>query len=247
VARCQWPGIGQIGRFRFQPTVEEKKSFDDTNHLGTSGYMAPELLETDESGKAKPTFESDVWALGVVFYFVVSDGKHPFGDRMVNDHNSYDLRDYLISSLKTARATNAGTNHNGVLDLVFHMVDHKPENRPSVFFILYHPYFALSNSTASRYWRGKILVHLSRTAAHNLELAIKRFYDASTLNEWYDQLGESAKTGIPRDELETAIKLIVSRTCHLPSDSVHVLHFIHLTARLRGKSQSGWLAGGGST
>ena len=213
--------LAKLADFGFsRQLTEEKISFDDTNHLGTSGYMAPELLQKDESGKAKPTFESDVWALGVVFYFVVSDGRHPFGDRMVNDHVDYDFRDYLISSLKTARATNpesTRTNHNGVLDLVFHMIDYKPENRPSVLLILYHPYFALSNTTASRYWRGKILVHLSRTAAHNLELAIKRFYDTTTLNEWYDQLGESAKSGIPRDELETVTELmsaIVSRTCH---------------------------------
>jgi serine/threonine protein kinase len=206
---------------------EEKKSFDVTNHLGTSGYMAPELLQKDVTGKAKPTFESDVWALGVVFYFVVSDGKHPFGSEM-DDLVGSIFRDHLISELKTARATNARTNQNGVLDLVFHMIDYNPENRPSIFFILYHPYFALSNSTASRYWRGKMLVHLSRSAAHNLELAIKRFYDTTTLNEWYNQLGESAKVGIPPNELETVTKLmsaIVSRIIfHLPFDSFHVLH-----------------------
>ena len=75
-------------------------SFDDTRARGTSGYMAPEVLN---SSNPKKNFESDVWALGVVFFYVLSDGKHPLGERILNDHLNVDMRDTVIQLAKDLR------------------------------------------------------------------------------------------------------------------------------------------------
>ena len=47
---------------------------------GTSGYKVPELLNASED--IEPIFESDVWALGVIIYFVLTNVKHSFGERI---------------------------------------------------------------------------------------------------------------------------------------------------------------------
>jgi serine/threonine protein kinase len=75
-----------------------KFSFDDTQARGTSGYMAPEVLD---SSNPKKHFESDVWALGVVFYYVLSDGKHPLGERILI--SKFDMRDTIIQLAKDLR------------------------------------------------------------------------------------------------------------------------------------------------
>ena len=42
---------------------EGNTSFDATKHLGTPNYRAPEIQQTDEEEKAKPSWQSDVWSL----------------------------------------------------------------------------------------------------------------------------------------------------------------------------------------
>uniref|UniRef100_A0A4W5R7G2 non-specific serine/threonine protein kinase n=1 Tax=Hucho hucho TaxID=62062 RepID=A0A4W5R7G2_9TELE len=46
--------------------------------LGTMGWNAPEVL--DESRKVNPTSAVDIFSAGCVFYYVLTGGKHPFGE-----------------------------------------------------------------------------------------------------------------------------------------------------------------------
>ncbi|XP_078484327.1 uncharacterized protein LOC100184126 [Ciona intestinalis] len=43
--------------------------------VGTRSYMAPEQFEED----FEPTLKADVFSLGLLFYYVLTKGKHPFG------------------------------------------------------------------------------------------------------------------------------------------------------------------------
>lgn len=51
---------------------------------GTDGWIAPEMLSKD--GK-RTTCAVDIFSLGCVFYYVLSDGKHPFGDTLRRQAN----------------------------------------------------------------------------------------------------------------------------------------------------------------
>ncbi|KAK9477771.1 hypothetical protein V1514DRAFT_332954 [Lipomyces japonicus] len=132
---------------------------------GTSGWRAPELLvEPDESGGAsgssiqhtvthhtagstsepavldtlsnrRATRAIDIFSLGCVFYYVLSGGSHPYGDRYMREANivkgEYNL-DYLDM-----------LGYEGVeaRDLIERMLDKDPKNRPTAAGVLAHPYF----------------------------------------------------------------------------------------------------------
>lgn len=49
---------------------------------GTDGWIAPEMLNGNRT-----TCAVDIFSLGCVFYYVLSDGKHPFGDPLRRQAN----------------------------------------------------------------------------------------------------------------------------------------------------------------
>lgn len=49
---------------------------------GTDGWIAPEMMTGERT-----TCAVDVFSLGCVFYYVLSDGKHPFGDPLRRQAN----------------------------------------------------------------------------------------------------------------------------------------------------------------
>jgi len=69
---------------------ENKEDFTNTsstNPNGTQGWMAPELYE--QNGRFD--FAVDVWALGCIFAYTLTGGRHPFG-------NDPDARQNLIKN-----------------------------------------------------------------------------------------------------------------------------------------------------
>lgn len=77
----QWMSLTDFGYSREKPS--DQSGFFLTNHLGTSGFIAPELLSTKV-----PSLASDVWSYGAVFFYVVSNGQQP--------HDVPDLRMDLL-------------------------------------------------------------------------------------------------------------------------------------------------------
>jgi len=49
---------------------------------GTDGWIAPEMLNGERT-----TCAVDIFSLGCVFYYVLSGGKHPFGDPLRRQAN----------------------------------------------------------------------------------------------------------------------------------------------------------------
>ncbi|XP_067859133.1 serine/threonine-protein kinase/endoribonuclease IRE1 isoform X2 [Heptranchias perlo] len=64
---------------------------------GTEGWIAPEVLR--EEPKDKPTYAIDIFSAGCVFYYVVSEGKHPFGDSFRRQSN-ISLGTYTLEHFK---------------------------------------------------------------------------------------------------------------------------------------------------
>jgi serine/threonine-protein kinase/endoribonuclease IRE1 len=142
----------------------EQSSFRATtaHAAGTSGWRAPELLldddardghamagESTHSGSGsilvsadvmpnrRATRAIDIFSLGLVFFYVLTKGSHPFdcGDRYMREVNirkgNYNLRPLEVLGDFTHEAK----------DLVASMLEQEPKRRPSARQVMAHPFF----------------------------------------------------------------------------------------------------------
>lgn len=129
---------------------------------GTSGWRAPELLLDDDArdismvdasthsgsgsvllndglmpGSRRATRAIDIFSLGLVFFYVLTNGSHPFdcGDRYMREVNirkgEYKL--HLLDSL--------GDFAEEAKDLIASMLDADPKRRPAAREVMAHPFF----------------------------------------------------------------------------------------------------------
>uniref|UniRef100_A0A803K5E8 Serine/threonine-protein kinase/endoribonuclease IRE1 n=2 Tax=Xenopus tropicalis TaxID=8364 RepID=A0A803K5E8_XENTR len=100
---------------------------------GTEGWIAPEMLSEDS--KENPTYTVDIFSAGCVFYYVVSEGKHPFGRSLQRQAN-------ILLGTYTLDCLDLGT-HEGLVahQLIEQMINKDPQRRPSAPAVLKHPFF----------------------------------------------------------------------------------------------------------
>ncbi len=137
------------------------------NHTaaGTSGWRAPELLVNSKASVAAPiastgtstisnshssdgttidpptgrraTKAIDIFSLGCVFFYIMTQGRHPFdvgGESLGRDLNIKENR----SDLQVLRLYDYSFEAD---DLILQMLKHEPRQRPDTAMILLHPYF----------------------------------------------------------------------------------------------------------
>lgn len=121
--------ISDMGLGKLLPS--NQSSFD-TDISGSLGWQPPEVIEKSEQ-RRRMTKAVDVFAMGLLFHYVLSNGKHPFGERYERDVNILNGKDFVKTLLR---------NHSQDTQmLVQQMIAHKPELRLSCPKILAHPYF----------------------------------------------------------------------------------------------------------
>lgn len=125
----------------------DQSSFRGTtaNAAGTSGWRAPELLlDTSPAystntnkyidSRVRLTRSVDIFSAGCVFYYVLTNGFHPFGDRYIREGNiikaEYDLS--KLNSLPDAYT---------IKDLIGSMIQKNPNLRPDITAVMKHPFF----------------------------------------------------------------------------------------------------------
>lgn len=89
----------------------------------------------DPVTKRRVTRSIDIFSLGCVFYFVLSSGDHPFGDRMSREINILHQH-YNIDRLDTL--ADAGVEAK---DLIASMINGDPKLRPDTAKVGAHPFF----------------------------------------------------------------------------------------------------------
>lgn len=116
------------------------KSFDPSEKLqsmvGTPYYLAPEVIKGTYSG------ECDVWALGVLFYMMLS-GEHPFVGSQLEHIYASILSGVYDFEGRAWRKVSTRAKH-----LISKMLIVNPENRISIEEALNHPWF-VSNIEAT--------------------------------------------------------------------------------------------------
>uniref|UniRef100_A0AAR2IGN7 Serine/threonine-protein kinase/endoribonuclease IRE1 n=1 Tax=Pygocentrus nattereri TaxID=42514 RepID=A0AAR2IGN7_PYGNA len=99
---------------------------------GTEGWIAPEVLSEDVAHN--PTCKVDIFSAGCVFYYVVSQGSHPFGKSLQRQANIL-FGAYSLALLQPDR-------HDIVaMNLIEQMLSMEPGKRPSAERVLKHPFF----------------------------------------------------------------------------------------------------------
>ncbi|CAL8141651.1 unnamed protein product [Orchesella dallaii] len=104
---------------------------------GTQGWVAPEIIAQISEGdpqKCKFTQASDIFALGCLYYFVITDGKHPFGDQLRSQVNILD-GNILIDHKHVLH----GCSQN--ILFIKNMISRDPMSRPSCSALLVSPIF----------------------------------------------------------------------------------------------------------
>ena len=107
-----------------------------TTSSGTEDWIAVEscpreaTADDDKSGNVRYKKESDIQVAGIVAYYILTKGEHPFGEKPDRLRNLLDGKPVGLDNLKDDAAR----------DLISWMLNHDPNNRPSAEEALKHPY-----------------------------------------------------------------------------------------------------------
>ncbi|CAN0335176.1 unnamed protein product, partial [Laminaria digitata] len=98
---------------------------------GTIAYSAPEVLRGEPFGTP-----ADMWSLGVVLYILLS-GVHPFD--LEGGASDAEVRERVLSGEVPFDAL-AWAEKEGAIDLIRHMLEFDPRDRPTAEQVLKHPW-----------------------------------------------------------------------------------------------------------
>ena len=94
---------------------------------GTEGWISPEMM----LGNRSTTCAVDIFSLGCVYYFVLSNGHHPYGESFKRQANIL-ANDFNLSHIKEQHVA---------LNLIEKMIGVEPSLRPTSSAVLKHPLF----------------------------------------------------------------------------------------------------------
>ncbi|KAK3815604.1 MAG: hypothetical protein JOS17DRAFT_795101 [Linnemannia elongata] len=81
----------------------------------------------------------DIFSTGCVFYYVLTNGDHPFGDRYSRERN------ILMDQPDLSGLDSMGQEGVEARDLISKMIAHNPADRPDAFMVMHHPFFWSAN------------------------------------------------------------------------------------------------------
>lgn len=116
--------------------IDENDSTYNTTSLAGTDSVGSEPLVIDSLSNRRATRAIDIFSLGCVFYYILSNGQHPFGDKYLREANivqgSYSLEyleDFSQPDMVESR------------DLIQRMISRDPKQRPDANEVLQHPLF----------------------------------------------------------------------------------------------------------
>ncbi|KAF1953976.1 hypothetical protein CC80DRAFT_449939 [Byssothecium circinans] len=128
-----------------------------TANAGTVGWKAPELIlqprdigvgsstghSRESSASTDPVSQGvkravDIFSLGCVFFYVLTNGSHPFDD----EEGWAQMREYNIKKNKASfRQLDMGDDSEEPIHLISWMLSNRPEDRPTAAQVMNHPFF----------------------------------------------------------------------------------------------------------
>ncbi|KAI5848700.1 hypothetical protein DFP73DRAFT_542098 [Morchella snyderi] len=184
---------------------DNQSSFKLTTHAspGTCGWRAPELLtmdderrrpfsspgNTESSGSAssetvifevnntqrRATRAIDIFSMGCVFYFILTQGEHPFGDRWHRELN------IISNKSDLSRLSILGGAGYEARDLISSMIDHNPKKRPDATKVMIHPFF----------WSAEKRLNFLLDVSDRFEVEKDKEKDPNYKSEWIPYIERS--------------------------------------------------------
>ena len=127
-------GCMKLADFGLSRVLGEDASTVVTDPKGTQGWIPAEVIEAGNknvTGRYKK--KSDIHAAGMIAFFILTKGKHPFGDqlryRMENILNANPVNLHILEDLEA-------------LEFISWLIYHNIDKRPSIDQALEHPFIA---------------------------------------------------------------------------------------------------------
>ena len=132
-----------ISDFGVSKILSSEHSYTEvsTTLKGTEGWIAPEVMKSKLEDKViiKPSKPIDIFSLGCLFYYVFTDGLHPFGDLIHRQANIL-LGQYNLDGVKDEESI---CQYN----LILSMINPDALSRPTIEAVIKHPLFWDANKS----------------------------------------------------------------------------------------------------
>merc|ERR1711892_1027830 len=147
---------------------------------GTEGWIAPEML----LGHRSTTCMVDIFSMGCVYFYLLTNGKHPFGENFHRQAN--------ILSGKANMELLDREKQNLDVALIEKMVSFEPNDRPPALALLKHPVFWVKDKILT--FLQDVSDRVDKEEDNSFVLnTIERYGNLVTKGDWQEQLDPAVK------------------------------------------------------
>ncbi|XP_030287460.1 uncharacterized protein LOC115590285 isoform X3 [Sparus aurata] len=187
-----------------------------TGSAGTRCWMARETL-TDEAD-IRYKSNTDIQVLGMLIYYILSGGHHPFGEKPFECEYNIHKGLYILDHVEDVVAK----------DLIKWMIDKEPKSRPTVEECLSHPFF-WKPERRLEYLKeiGNIKeVEKWKDADQELISSLEKCVGDGSFKQWKTELAELVKKMDPKNKYDDStlafLRFIRNLHEHYPEDAAKV-------------------------
>uniref|UniRef100_A0A671YUU5 Serine/threonine-protein kinase ppk4-like n=1 Tax=Sparus aurata TaxID=8175 RepID=A0A671YUU5_SPAAU len=187
-----------------------------TGSAGTRCWKARETL-TDEAD-IRYKSNTDVQVAGMLIYYILSGGHHPFGDKLHKCEYNIDEGLYMLDHVEDSVAK----------DLIKLMIHKEPKKRPTVEECLSHPFFWKPERRLEYLRRiGNIKeVEKWKDADQELISSLEKCVGDGSFKQWKTELAELVKKMDPKNRYDDStlafLRFIRNLHVHYPEDAASV-------------------------
>ncbi|XP_077969581.1 uncharacterized protein LOC144424293 isoform X2 [Styela clava] len=123
--------------------ISKEFALDENNTItkssgfsGTLGWVAPEMCSDDRSKEFEAWVKADIYSLGLLIYFIFTDGKHPYQGDANDKHQS--IKNKKRPDFSVIENDKEFHDRYLLIDLLRAMLSHEPDDRPAIREILQH-------------------------------------------------------------------------------------------------------------
>jgi len=150
---------------------------------GTEGWIAPEML----LGHRSTTCMVDIFSMGCVYFYLLTNGKHPFGENFHRQAN--------ILSGKANMDLLDREKQNVDVTLIEKMVSFEPNDRPPALALLKHPVFWVKDKVLT--FLQDVSDRVDKEEDNSFVLnTIERYGGLVTKGDWQEQLDPAVRADL---------------------------------------------------
>nr|XP_033465755.1 uncharacterized protein LOC117246125 isoform X2 [Epinephelus lanceolatus] len=170
-------GRARLADFGISRRLAKGQTTYRTGSAGTRCWMAKETLADDSDIPYKSN--TDIQVAGMLTYYILSGGHHPFGDKSHKCENNIDEGRYSLDHVQDVVAK----------DLIEGMIHEEPKNRPKVEECLSHPFFWTSERKVEYLIKSgnRKEVENCRNADQELISSLEKCAEDGSFKQWKDQ------------------------------------------------------------